>query len=345
MNPEINNPYDSLPESNETVLNYKPKFLARGGDHLVYSVEDHPDVVIKASSFVVKDILSENSEHGDKLDTLTADQEERLYKEISDKNSQIRLLRESFGVEHTLKERRSLMKVPVSNEILEEIFKGDWKKRQVPVNAKDLNEAWTIVIIQENAPEINDQDHLGLYFGSFLEERLFDKDEYAKLNNALIRFNNESSEKVADLLLKLQDNPDTHALSDLLTACQNDENLKQSVIEFIKKTIEYTKQTGNILALAGKDNVILSKENDTWNYLLIDALPIHSEPVFNDAKDAIHRSLNGEQITKKEKTLIMKALNFTRTINGLSIALGLSDKLEIICQEDKDKDIDFSEII
>jgi hypothetical protein len=46
---EINR-YDILPEDHELVLRYKPKFLARGGEHLVYLVDGHPDIVIKAST-------------------------------------------------------------------------------------------------------------------------------------------------------------------------------------------------------------------------------------------------------------------------------------------------------
>lgn len=80
MNPETPNPYDNLPNDHELVERYQPKFLARGGDHLVYEVADHPDVVIKASTFKIKDILYENADNGEALDFLSETQRERLQK-------------------------------------------------------------------------------------------------------------------------------------------------------------------------------------------------------------------------------------------------------------------------
>lgn len=85
MNPESKNIYDRLPEDHELVEHYRPMFLARGGDHLVYTVEDHPDVVIKASTFKIKDTLHENAKNNQPLDSISKDQRAELEKEITER--------------------------------------------------------------------------------------------------------------------------------------------------------------------------------------------------------------------------------------------------------------------
>ncbi len=338
---ESEQPYDNLPSDNELVKHYRPKFLARGGDHLVYEVAGHPDVIIKASTFKIKDILTSNAENNLPLNSFSGDIKIEIEKEIADKNAQVKQLRKYFGEKHTLTERRYAMQVPVTKELLDEIFKDDWKNRTTPQGLEGVQEAWSSVIVQERADEVNDPDHLGLYFGGFLEEREYDQDEYKKLNEALIKSDTQSDEDIGRFL-KLQDSPETHALQDMLTRAETAPDLKETLKELIVKMISYAEETGNILALAGKDNIILYQKNDKWNYLLVDALPIHNEPVFIDAQKIIHKFASGEKITKHEKTLLMKAMNFTRTINGLSASLGVPHRLNLILDEDLVKNIDLT---
>jgi hypothetical protein len=341
MSIESTKPYDTLPSDDELVERYKPKFLARGGDHLVYEVVDHPDVVIKASTFRIKDILSSNSDNSLQLDSFSGDLKMVIEKETAEKNVQIRELRKYFGNEHTLSERRYIMKVPVTKELLDEIFKNDWKGRIPPQNVKDIKEAWSTVIVQERADAIDDTNHLGLYFGGFLEDREYDVEEYKKLNESLIKQNTQSGEDV-ERFLELQDNPQTHALRDILNLVEKDKSLKTILTELVEKIVSYARETGNILALAGKDNIIFYHKDGEWNYLLVDALPIHNEPVYKEAQIILHKFANDEEITKYDKTLLMKALNFTRTINGLCASLGIKDRLRLISDEDLEKNIDIA---
>ncbi len=340
MSLESKQTYDVLPSDHDLVAHYKPKYLARGGDHLVYEVDNHPDVIIKASTFIIKDILCDNEKYKLPLDTFSGDLKKELEDEISQKNIQIRQLRKYFGNGHTLSERRYLTKVPITKEILDEIFKNDWKKRVTPEGSEDLKEVWSAVIVQQRAEAINDPNHLGLYFGTFLEERGFDLSEYQTLNKLLIQ-NDIQFEGDINLFLSLQDNPKTHALKDVLEKTSEDNELKDKLVELINKIILYANETGNILALAGEDNLILYPENNDWNYLLLDVLPIHNEPVFSCSKEIISKLLKGEKISDHEKTLLMKSLNFTRTINGLALSLKIPERLNLISSENRGQNIDF----
>lgn len=330
MSVERPNPYNKLPVEHEAVIQYQPKFLARGGDHLVYEAEGHPDTVIKASTFKIKDVLMENAERGLPLDNISDEMRVSLEKEIEEKNAQIRLYREYFGSEHTLSERRYVMQVPISPEIIQEIFIDDWKDRKPPEGIDEIQDAWTAAIIQKKAPEISDPNHLGLYFGGFIEERKEqpDSSEYQALNDAFLGRNTVTQEDL-ELFFKTQDNPKTHALKDLLTKAEGDPALKAALEDFVRKSIRFGEETGNILALAGEDNVILTPKDGEWNYLLVDAIPLYNEPIFKLAKEALQRSENGEELSQQDKAFITRARNFVRTMNGLASVLGIQEHLEL----------------
>ena len=303
MKPESLQTYNNLPQEDYLVEKYQPKFLARGGDHLVYEVQDHPDVVIKASTFRVKDILTSNAEHGTQLDSMSDDMRAQIEAELKEKDEQSKALRNYFGNEHTLAERRYLMKVPVTGEILTDIFKGDWKGRVPPASSLEMKKAWSSVIVQQRAEAISDPEHLSLNFEGFLEDGKYYET----------------------------------AIQNILKLSETDRDLKDSLKEFVGKAVSYANETGNILAMAGRYNVIFYKEakksdnvnEEKWNYLLVDALPIHNEPVFKMSQEIARKIANNKEVIPHEKTLLKKGLNFTRTINNLAEKLGMAERLTL----------------
>lgn len=325
-----------LPEDSELIQKYQPRFLARGGDHLVYEVEDHPDIVLKASTYRIKDILSTN------LDEAA---ERELEQEVYEENERVRLLRLFFGADHTIPERRYLMKVPITMDLLEAVFENDWKGRKPP--EAPLDEVWTVVIVQRKVEEISDTNHLSLNFGNFVEERQppISADKYKKLNDTFVLGRSSSETDGIPSALEGQDGSTRHNLDNVIEKAKNDPELKKKLEEFVRATIDYAQETGNILALAGEDNVILFQKDGQWNYLLVDAIPVHSEPVFALSKKTLEKVMANEPIDNHERNLLMKTLNFVRTVNGLAEFLGIDDRLDIIPERHADADIDFQKIL
>ncbi|MEO6536236.1 MAG: hypothetical protein ABIT47_00955 [Candidatus Paceibacterota bacterium] len=330
MSLEQPNSYNKLPAGHEAVIQYRPKFIARGGDHLVYETEGHPDTVIKASTFKLKDILMDNAERGQPLDDISDEMRSALEQELEEKNAQIRLYREYFGAKHTLSERRYLMQVPISPEIIEEIYKKDWTYRVPPQGIENIQSAWTAAVIQKKAPQISDPNHLQFSFGGFVEERTVkpDSNEYAKLNDAFLGKETITPEDL-ELFFKIQDNPEIHALSDLLAKAEAEPALKEAIKDFIGKSIIFANETGNILALAGEDNVILYPQDDTWSFLLVDAIPLYNQPLYQEAKEILIRERKGEVLNKEETGFLTRGYNFVRTMNGLAAALGMTERLQL----------------
>lgn len=277
MKSETLNPYNDLPEENKLISHYQPKFLARGGDHLVYEIAGHDDVVLKVSSHKIKDILSANQE-------IT----EEIEKKITVENNQIAVLRNFFGNDHTIAERRFLMKVPISKELIDEIFLNDWQGRQPPTD-KQIDEVWTSVVVQKKVPQILSRDHISLNFRDATDDR-----------------------------------------PDIIQMAQSDISFKNALQDFTLQAIRYANKTGNILAIAGEDNIILYKKEDgTWNYLLVDAIPMFQEPVFLTAKNLLKKKKDGLLINKYEERLLIKAQNFVIAINGLASKLDIVDRLTL----------------
>ncbi len=204
MNPKFEkSDYDKLPEDHELILHYKPKFLNRGGEHLVYTVDGHPDIVIKASTYKIKDSVIKMTETGYDESEMQNWAVNQYSEEIETKNTEVRNLRKFFGKDHTLNEKRFLMRVPVTPELLQEIFKNDYFDRSLPKNIDQIREVWTHVIVQEKSDMLDDPNRMSLTYGSFIEDLDIDVDSYND-TTANILSNNTDQIETSDFL-ELQD--------------------------------------------------------------------------------------------------------------------------------------------
>lgn len=329
MNPEKGQSnYDKLPEDHDLILSYKLRFLNRGGEHLVYTVDSHPDVVIKVSTYKIKDsVLKITKREQIDNETLKLEAEDEYVDEIKRKNEEIRNLRNFFGKEHTLKERRYLMKVPVTYELLTEIFANDHFKRPLPETAKNIKEVWTHVVVQEYTKAPEDPDKISLTYGFFIENDSPNPQQYQEITNSIIDPNSSDFDK--NKFLNLQDHSKNKSLSQLIALSENDKQLREQLISFVITSIKYAENTGQILALAGEDNVLFCKEDDTWNFVLLDAIPNSPDPIFQIVKDLGQKLSQSINLDYEEIEYLKRGINFVRIINSLAIILGLSERLKL----------------
>lgn len=329
MNPEIPNSYDCLPDDHEMIQQYKPRFLSRGGEHIVYLVDGHPSLVIKASTYKIKDsvlyITNNKLDYNDPL--LETKARDEYSEEIRCKNDEIRSLRTFFGAEHILKERRYLMKVPVTPTLLKEIFSKDYYKRPLPEAAKEIKEVWTHVVVQEFSEAPKEESRMSMTYGFFVEDSNIDIQKYKEVTDSVMGstlsvFNKED-------FLGLQDHSKNKSLSKIIELAEDDLSLKNLLKSFVSATIKYAENTGQILALAGEDNVLFYKDGEVWNYVLVDALPNSHDPIFNITKEIGQKITDRITLTAEECEYLKRGLNFVRTINGVAIILGLPDRLSV----------------
>jgi hypothetical protein len=316
----------------DLVAKYQPKFLARGGDQLVYGIPDHPDVVAKAAYPLMRLVQEKTAAAGGKLSPEGA---VVLNEHLQDRRRRFSRLRSAFGDDHVLAQKQYLMQVPVTPELVDRLHDG-----KPPAGAEEMKEVWTVVAIQPKAEEFSDPEMLSITSG-YLENQPIDPEPYRRMTAALA-----SEGAGADFTWEefLSAHPWEKELFETL---EREPDMAAAVGDFVGKAVKYVEETGETLDLAGDGNVALSKRSGKWDYRLIDALyPGFSRPkgIFKSAKEAIVKAAAGETINEGERSHILNALNFTRTINALARKLGREEKL-VLVPEEAMKKIDFQRLL
>lgn len=316
------------------VQKYQPKFLARGGEHVIYDIPGHPDIVVKVETETMRKIQSNNVEKGLPLGGMDPELLPHVTEFMQTYKERQRMLVEHFGREHTLSVRQALMKVPVTEQLLTALHDG-----VPPVGTGDIKEAWAIVRVQKRAQECVDPTHVTVMSG-YAENRHTDPDAYKHVTDALVECDPDAKftdEEYRSLLYK--------PMPELLDTLAQDPALAATLKDFVERTIEYAKATGEMLDLAGRDNVTVFKKDDSWNYRLVDALyPGDGTQTLDAASAAITKAANGEVLHDGEMSVILNAINFARTINGLALKLGVRQRITLVPEEVRGK-VDFRALL
>src|SRR3989338_3476455 len=137
MNPEKYEPEHSVLKAEQTVdyeldsiehelvSRYQPKFLARGGEHIVYKVPGHPELVVKASTRSLKKIIEWNLEHGQPVDSLPPKLEQHAREYLKQQTGRYQQLKKYFGADHVPSQKEFLVKIPITQNILTALYDGN----------------------------------------------------------------------------------------------------------------------------------------------------------------------------------------------------------------------------
>ena len=311
---------------------YKPEFVGYGGQHVVYSLPDYPNKVVKVEA----DMLLRSTEG--RLKTGKPASSEIVQERLDTQNKRIQALRDHFGVEHTLEQSSHYLKVPVSKELFSQLYKRYRKGFEIPLELANFegNQSWSIVSIQEKLPELSEPSRMSVTSG-YAEKRsdVTSPDfieAYDQVTNQTIIDTSKSGTIIPEDIVRL------HAhMESLLSTAKNDPNLQNTIRDFVQKSVQYTKDTGEMLDLAGQDNVIFFKDkNGNWTYNLPDALypspPISPEGKLKEVQDILSKvSSNGtESLSPSERNVLMNTVNYARVINGLANWLEVSERIDLI---------------
>lgn len=322
-------PYEVKEMESPVIEHYQPQYLAQGGEHIVYQIPDHPNVVAKVLADSVRTVIGTNAERGLPADTLTDELRESGAEYIKKESDRFSKLKDVFGKEHVLNQKKSIAKLPINEKILEELFHGN-----PPAHPEEV---YGIVVVQEAAQEFRDKNRLTVVSG-YAEKSDINPELYHSVNAKLLLGEDVSKEE----FLELQSN---NHLVKLLEKSESDDSLKKAIKDFVVHAIEYTEKTGETLDLAGSDNVIFFDKDGTWNYKLVDALYPQRSDMIERTKNAIEQ-IQMMGITEPQNTnILMNSLNYIRTINGLAGLLGVEKRIKIIPEDDDIKDLDFLSLI
>jgi len=325
--------YELTAVEHELVSKYQPKFLAKGGEHIIYDIPDHPDIVVKVRTASIKKVLEWNVEHGQPLDSLPAEIEPRACEYLKEEAGRYQQLKKYFGAEHVPSQKEFLVKIPITEDILNALYDG-----KTPATT---NEVWSVVMIQKRVEALSDPERLAIVAG-YAEQENVPEDLYNQATQHLVFGKNPEQKFEKEKFLEIQSHNDLKAL---VEKSYDDENLRETLKDLVEKIVSYTEDTGEIFDFAGQDNIVLSQKDGKWNYVLVDTRYPGESKMVDKAKIALLKLSVGNEIDEHEKNVLLNIFNFVRTVNGLAEQVGAQKRINIIPEGMKEEAMDFLKII
>jgi hypothetical protein len=252
-------------------------------------------------------------------------------------NTRVLQMKTYFGNGHVPNQTRHYRKVPVSREIIDQLYDRYERGRDIPDSVRSFTdvEVKSIVTIQERVEELGDEDRLSVTSGYAERSRFAGREDFK-----------QAYDRTTDTaVLGKEDQIDSEELKkvqsgmrELLDKAERDPRLRESLKEFVTRAIAYSGETGESLDLAGDDNIIFSeKDSGEWNYVLVDALYPSAPPPEDKMEQtkAILAKLDGynegdlNPLGPQEQNILMNIVNYVRTINGLANYLGIDERINI----------------
>lgn len=313
-------------------------FLGKGGEHLVYTSPE-----VKEKKKVAKiDMESLLGATREKIKNGMAPSKETARPFIDEKNRRLEELKRAFGVDHVPYQKAYYLNVPINKRLLIEInnkFDGQSiQLTQDEVEKFNDDQTWAIVVIQDKLVEFADPNRISFASG-YAENNDEIKDEahledYLNVTSLSV-LNLNSSEQI-----DIDKAKNIHSgISEVVETAKTDPVLKEQLKDFVAKSVQYSNQSGEILDIAGSDNVFFAKDTEgNFNYLIPDALyPGRSEieSRIEMTKKIIKHAVDSGVVNLEdwERNTLMNTLNYVRVINSLSIWLGLEQRISIIPDE------------
>lgn len=303
---------------NDVVAKYKPKFLSMGGEHVVYEIPEHSDIVIKVPYHAIKMILDFGISHDGTPGEIGKNNEELARQYLNNERQRYLNFKKYFGADHVLNQRKYIKRVPITTEILSVIYDGD-----IPQVLDGIKEIETVVVIQSKSREISN-DHISFNFG-YIEDQIDDPQEYLKYLNDFVC----NPKKGTGIGAEILNFPINIQVKKLIQESESDVSLRDRLFEFFSSAIKYSNETGETLDLIGKDNVIFFKNSDgTWNYKLLDALQSNGGWFkINEVFEKLIELENNPEITKEYSGLFLNGPMYISMMNLGAEIFGIKERI------------------
>src|SRR3989344_3563845 len=159
------------------VRRYHPKFLVMGGEHIVYEVPSHPNIVLKVVSESIRRSINWNLKRGNVADDFSEDLSILIQDYLQRESKRYEQLKEYFGRENVVNQKKFFVKLPVTEEILDTLY-----RHKPPTLTK---EAWGITTVQKRAEGVYDDNRMTLVSG-YAERRDVEERVYNMVTEHLV---------------------------------------------------------------------------------------------------------------------------------------------------------------
>ncbi len=299
--------------------NHEIGFLGSGADHVVFQSSEFPDKVVKVHANMLWDLIRVNKQEGLPPDHTSESQWKYLKKFARKERLRHAQLVEYFGeaVPHEQLLRRQ---VPVTKSLLL-AAKRDQAAESLKYHV--VYKLWTAVRIQDRLPDLafDGQDSMSMNTTYTESKHKYQAGEYEALNQQLLDGEGDDAEQIArDYLSRYPQ------IAHLLRTMEQDPKLKTVVSDFVRKAVRYTKDTGEILDVAGRSNVRAYKDGDEWRLIMPDPL-FHYANVWRDTESILWMADRGQELQSKDLGTLINTFNYARFINALAAVTGVDARL------------------
>lgn len=324
----------------ELLKRYRPAYLAAGGEHIVFNIpnteigneqklksgadsrELKRDIVFKAATQPLREIMERNLRNGQEPDVLSPEEHDKWAASTRRLSKKFETFKSFFGPDHVVNQKFFFMKVPITDQVINEIY-GDEP-------APDVESAWTRVTIQRKSSEIIEKKAES-FTGGYLEAYVHMNDEdYISITGLLLN-GHDLPPEVADRLAIFQ----WPGMDYWQQRIEEEPGLKEQLKVLVSKAIDYSNLTGEQLDLFGTENIIVYEvENKltgktTSNYKLVDAFFAWDGPAkLKFAEDCLAKLSKGEIRYEEHAIDIANGINYVRMVNLLASELGLPERLK-----------------
>jgi hypothetical protein len=295
---------------------HEPQLFAKGSEHLVFRFKEK-GVVAKVNyqeSWWAYQALLNHDKAG--LDEALRQMEMRRVEH----QKKLKDLEWFFGRSAVPRQRVFIAEVPVSakvaNELGAELVEGDGPEK-VP--------AWISI---QRAVDLESGEAVTLG-GYYLEKAVMASDEpqdlmnYKLVHDLLVDTDKTADDSTVYRLVRLME-----GLDGVERRLSRDPTFRPALQDAVRRMIDYSTATSEVLDLAGLDNVVLVREGSGWKLKLIDPLAA-SDCNYRSLRTASLKLAAGEELDGEEVMEACYAMNTLRVINALAILSGIPERLDI----------------
>ncbi|OGL74523.1 hypothetical protein A3E39_00690 [Candidatus Uhrbacteria bacterium RIFCSPHIGHO2_12_FULL_60_25] len=311
--------------SDLTPETYLPHLMSKGGEHLVFEFDDpkHRNIVYKINFYQTVPFLKYDLRNIHER----AAAEKNLQNAMEMQKNRLTILRDYFGYHAVPAQHLMVRDIPVSKAVIRRL---DPTVLDAVTDLPDTVPAWVAVQRRLQFPE-GDVVSLNGYYPESPTALLDPKDEdaqevYDEAHDFLVGRGFTRKTREDELLLAFNMYRNLEQVWDRMSG---DAAFASKLKETVKQLVAFTNETGMVLDVAGRNNLVLLKKDGEWTLKLPDALLPDDRLNMRQLERAAGKLETGSKLDSLDLSYVMNCLNTVRYINALAIVAGIPDRVNV----------------
>lgn len=291
------------------VLPHILRLIGKGGEHIVFEDLRFPNYVLKVDFIESLPVLYAQA-HGKEAVRLAV---EKIRAKANLHNERLKVLQSHFSSGSVPLELTVVKDLPINEDVVLSLAKD--RNIDLP-NSLKIPESMSLLCTIQHKLSVP-KDAMNLYSSYAELNRTIRLDYYVEGHRLLAGPEPIGpAEKSAREKIILYIYP---SLRPVVEALKTDEALKAALRNYVRRAMDYSYGTGEIIDMAGGGNVVMILNEDRdWQPLLMDAL---SPPELNFKlfKDSSLKLKHGQELDVHTKANVLNVLNYIRFANAISL--------------------------